>query len=36
MKTAIIISSAVASFCVEKFGIKRLKEISKKDLGGTL
>ncbi len=29
MKTAIIVGSAMASFCVEKFGTQRLKEISK-------
>lgn len=32
MKTAIIIGSAMASFCVEKFGPERLKEISKADI----
>jgi sugar/nucleoside kinase (ribokinase family) len=32
MKTAIIIGSAMASFCVEKFGPQRLKEISKEDI----
>ena len=32
MKTAIIVGSACASFCVEKFGPNRLKEISKADL----
>lgn len=32
MKTAIIVGSAMASFCVEKFGVLRLKEISKKDI----
>src|SRR5205085_2297158 len=32
MKTAIIIGSAMASFCVEKFGPLRLKEITKKDI----
>ncbi len=32
MKTAIIIGSAMASFCVEKFGTTRLKEISKHDI----
>ena len=32
MKTAIIIGSAMASFCVEKFGPERLKEITKKDI----
>jgi sugar/nucleoside kinase (ribokinase family) len=32
MKRAIIVGSALASFCVEKFGPERLKEISKADL----
>jgi sugar/nucleoside kinase (ribokinase family) len=32
MKTAIIVGSALASFCVEKFGPIRLKEITKKDI----
>ena len=32
MKTAIIIGSAMASFCVEKFGTERLKEIKKEDI----
>jgi sugar/nucleoside kinase (ribokinase family) len=32
MKTAIIVGSAMASFCVEKFGTTRLKEISKADI----
>ena len=32
MKRAIIVGSALASFCVEKFGATRLKEISKKDI----
>lgn len=32
MKSAIIVGSALASFCVEKFGPARLKEISKKDI----
>ncbi len=32
MKTAIIVGSAMASFCVEKFGTMRLKEISKDDI----
>jgi len=32
MKTAIIVGSAMASFCVEKFGPERLKEITKKDI----
>ncbi|MEO5996468.1 MAG: PfkB family carbohydrate kinase [Chitinophagaceae bacterium] len=32
MKTAIIVGSAMASFCVEKFGTLRLTEISKQDI----
>ena len=32
MKTAIIVGSAMASFCVEKFGVNRLKEITKHDI----
>lgn len=32
MKTAIIMGSAMASFCVEKFGPTRLKEINKNDI----
>lgn len=32
MKTAIIVGSAMASFCVEKFGADRLREISKVDI----
>lgn len=32
MKTAIIVGSAMASFCVEKFGPERLKEITKNDI----
>ncbi len=32
MKTAIIVGSAMASFCVEKFGPNRLKEITKTDI----
>jgi sugar/nucleoside kinase (ribokinase family) len=32
MKTAIIVGSAMASFCVEKFGPTRLKEITRKDI----
>lgn len=32
MKTAIIVGSAMASFCVEKFGPERLKEINKEDI----
>ena len=32
MKTAIIVGSALASFCVEKFGPDRMKEITKADI----
>jgi sugar/nucleoside kinase (ribokinase family) len=32
MKRGIIVGSAMASFCVEKFGPTRLKEIGKKDI----
>lgn len=32
MKTAIIVGSALASFCVEKFGTERLREITKADI----
>jgi sugar/nucleoside kinase (ribokinase family) len=32
MKTAIIVGSAMASFCVEKFGTQRLREITKADI----
>jgi sugar/nucleoside kinase (ribokinase family) len=32
MKTAIIVGSAMASFCVEKFGPQRLKEINKTEI----
>ncbi|HMF73132.1 MAG TPA: PfkB family carbohydrate kinase [Flavitalea sp.] len=32
MKTAIIVGSAMASYCVEKFGSERLREITKKDI----
>jgi sugar/nucleoside kinase (ribokinase family) len=32
MKNAIIVGSAMASFCVEKFGTTRLKEITKADI----
>lgn len=32
MKSAIIVGSAMASFCVEKFGTERLKEISRADI----
>ncbi len=36
MKTAIIVGSAMASFCVEKFGTQRLKEITKSDIDARL
>jgi sugar/nucleoside kinase (ribokinase family) len=36
MKTAIIVGSAMASFCVEKFGAERLKEITKSDIDARL
>lgn len=32
MKTAIIVGSALASFCVEKFGPERMKELTKEDI----
>lgn len=32
MKTGIIVGSALASFCVEKFGPNRMKEITKKEI----
>jgi sugar/nucleoside kinase (ribokinase family) len=32
MKTAIILGSAMASFCVEKFGTERLRQINKADI----
>ena len=32
MKTGIIVGSAMASFCVEKFGPERLKEINKSEI----
>lgn len=36
MKTAIIVGSALASFCVEKFGPNRMKEITKEDISARL
>ena len=36
MKTAIIIGSAMASYCVEKFGTQRLREITKTDVDNRL
>jgi sugar/nucleoside kinase (ribokinase family) len=32
MKTAIIVGSAMASYCVEKFGAERLREITREDI----
>ena len=32
MKTAVIVGSAMASFCVEKFGPTRLKEVTRADI----
>lgn len=32
MKTAIIVGSAMASFCVEKFGPQKMQEITQKDI----
>jgi sugar/nucleoside kinase (ribokinase family) len=32
MKTAIIVGSAMASFCVEKFGTERLRQLTKADI----
>jgi sugar/nucleoside kinase (ribokinase family) len=32
MKSAIIVGSAMASYCVEKFGPERLKEITKEEI----
>ncbi|WPV68500.1 PfkB family carbohydrate kinase [Chitinophaga sp. LS1] len=36
MKTAIIVGSAMASFCVEKFGADRLKTITQEDITARL
>jgi sugar/nucleoside kinase (ribokinase family) len=36
MKTAVIVGSAMASFCVEKFGPLRLKEITKEDVNNRI
>ena len=36
MKTAIIVGSAMASFCVEKFGTERMKEITQADISARL
>ncbi|HRP90618.1 MAG TPA: PfkB family carbohydrate kinase [Edaphocola sp.] len=32
MKTAVILGSVMASFCVEKFGTERIKEVSEEDI----
>ncbi|NSL89201.1 PfkB family carbohydrate kinase [Chitinophaga solisilvae] len=36
MKTAIIIGSAMASFCVEKFGTERLREVTQEEISARL
>lgn len=36
MKRAIIVGSAMASFCVEKFGATRLQEITKEDINARI
>jgi len=36
MKTAIIVGSAMASYCVEKFGTERLRELTKEDISERL
>jgi sugar/nucleoside kinase (ribokinase family) len=36
MKTAIIVGSAMASFCVEKFGPEKMKEISHEDIAARM
>jgi hypothetical protein len=36
MKSAIIAGSALASFCVEKFGTNRLKEITTTELNNRI
>lgn len=36
MKKAIIVGSAMASFCVEKFGNTRLKELTQDDIAGRM
>lgn len=36
MKRGIIVGSAMASFCVEKFGPTRLKEVTKDDIDGRI
>lgn len=36
MKTAIIVGSVMASFCVEKFGTERMRELTKADIDARL
>ena len=36
MKSAIIVGSAMASFCVEKFGVTRLKELKSEDINNRI
>jgi len=36
MKSAIIVGSAMASFCVEKFGTTRMREITKEDISNRI
>ena len=36
MKTAMIIGSAMASYCVEKFGTQRLRELTKEDIANRM
>jgi sugar/nucleoside kinase (ribokinase family) len=36
MKRAIVVGSAMASFCVEKFGTQRLTEITRQDIDGRI
>jgi hypothetical protein len=36
MKRALIYGSAMASFCVERFGIERLENLSREDLDARL
>lgn len=36
MKTAIIVGSAMASFCVERFGVTRLREITAEDISNRI
>jgi hypothetical protein len=36
MKRAVIVGSAMASFCVEKFGTERVSSISKEDVNNRI